>query len=104
MRKIAFACLVAGMVVCGSANALQSLSTSASAWKVQSYPTGIVAFFTGSACTNGLLTTDTAESSDRIKQFYATVLSAKAMSAKVTVDYDVSGAQCIVRTFGIDVQ
>jgi len=95
---------MAGMAVCGAANAVQSLSTPATAWKVQSYPTGIVVFFTGSACANGLLTTDTAETSDRIKQFYATVLSAKAMSAKVTVDYDISGSQCIVRTFGIDVQ
>lgn len=104
MRKTRFACLVAGMALCGAANAVQSLSTSATAWKVQSYPTGIVAFFTGSACANGLLTTDTAETSDRIKQFYATVLSAKAISARVTGDYEVSGAQCIVRTFGIDVQ
>lgn len=104
MRKIAFACLAAGMTICGAANAVQTLSTPATAWKVQNYPSGIVAYFTGSACANGLLTTDTTETSDRIKQFYATVLSAKAMSAKVTVDYDVSGPQCIVRTFGVDVQ
>ncbi|MGE7136236.1 hypothetical protein ACQKIE_01230 [Luteibacter sp. NPDC031894] len=104
MRMIGVACLAAGMTICGTANAVQTLSTSANAWKVQNYPSGIVAYFTGSPCANGLLTTDTNESTDRIKQFYATVLSAKAMSAKITVDYDVSGAQCIVRTFGIDVQ
>jgi hypothetical protein len=104
MRKIALACALTGMSICGAANATQSLSTPASAWKVQNYPSGIVAFFTGSACVNGLLTTDASDSADRVKQFYATVLAAKSMSAKITVDYDIAGDQCIARNFGIDVQ
>lgn len=102
--KIALACLVAGMSISGVADATQTLSTPATAWKVQNYPSGIVAFYTGSPCASGLLTTSATDSPDRIKQFYATILAAKAMSAKITVDYDIAADQCIARTFGIDVQ
>jgi hypothetical protein len=82
--------------------ATEVMNTAVSGWRIQNYPTGIKIFFTGSPCTYGELSLDSTDTLDRHKQLLATVLAAKSMNAHMQMEYDVVGAQCILRTFAVD--
>jgi hypothetical protein len=60
-------------------------------------------YYTNSPCASGLLTLDPADSVDRNKLLWATVLAVKANGGKITFDYDVgAGPVCYIRNFSVD--
>ena len=73
------------------------------AWRLQMYNATAI-YNMGTPCVQGNVTMDPADTADRSKALYATVLAAKASNLKVLVEYEVVGSQCYVRSFGIDGQ
>lgn len=88
----------------GAASASQyEVTGPVNAWRIQSYNGSTVAlWYTGSACTNGQLLLPASESNDRHKLLAATMLSAKAMGAKMTIGYDIINGTCTITDFALD--
>jgi hypothetical protein len=104
-RLAALACAsVLAATAAGAASASQYQVVGAvNSWRLQSYQGATVAlWYTGSACTNGQLLLPAGESIDRHKLLAATVLSAKAMGAKMTIGYDIINGTCTITDFAVD--
>lgn len=99
---------IVALCVSGGAFAQAYVSLPAGPLRLQDYPGGTTIFYTGSPCSSGGLTLDPADTPDRNKTLYATVLAAKAMNARFFAYYDIgaiAGAPvCYIRSFGVDSQ
>ncbi|MDY1547939.1 hypothetical protein [Luteibacter sahnii] len=98
--------LLVALVLCLSASGAASANTSViignpSSWRLQMY-NGPAVYYTGSPCVSGSIVMDPADTTDRGKAFYATVLAAKASNLKVLIEYEVVGSSCYFRSFGVD--
>ncbi|MEJ2043236.1 MAG: hypothetical protein P8X74_01080 [Reinekea sp.] len=78
------------------------ISATPTAWRLQNY-TGdnVVAWYTGSACTNGQLTFGSNASRDDKNRFWSVMMAAKVAGKPVVVFYDDSAApaRCIITSF-----
>lgn len=100
--------LIAAALTALAGSASVSASTSViiavpTAWRLQMYNATAI-YNIGTPCVQGNVTIDPADTADRSKALYATVLAAKASNLKVLIEYEVVGTQCYVRSFGIDGQ
>lgn len=76
-----------------------------SSWRIENYTGGnVVAWFTGSPCTNGQLTLASNATVQDHTRFYATVMSAKAANTKIFVQYDKDLPGCPLSSFGVPEQ
>jgi hypothetical protein len=104
LKKTAVALMVTGCCLASaSVFATAHYEGLASGWVLQSYG-GVTTtlHFTDSPCTNGRLTLDPADSAERNKLLWATVLATKASGGKMSFDYDVgAGDICYIRFFSV---
>jgi len=70
-------------------------------WRLQNYVSsqGVVAWFTGSNCTNGLVSFDSSASADDKNRFYSTVLTAKISGKAVGIFYETTSGACHITSF-----
>jgi hypothetical protein len=103
VRKVAAVLALAiAPFVAGTASA-NTIESTVNSWLVQDYPSGqgIVLWYTGSACTSGQLLFNVGEPIERHNRLLAMVLAAKAMNARVHLDYDIVNGSCIISDFGV---
>ncbi|WP_323118900.1 NHL repeat-containing protein [Burkholderia alba] len=73
--------------------------------RLQNYTdTKAVLWNTGSPCTNGQLVLDAADSADRNKQLWVTVLAAKSYGGKLYFEYTSDNGVCVIRSFAAEAQ
>jgi len=72
-----------------------------SGWRLQNYMggSGLVAWFTGSTCTNGLLSFSSTATADDRNRFFSAVLSAKLSGKSVGVFYETASGSCQITSF-----
>lgn len=93
------------MGVSSAALATIGIAAVPTAWRLQNYEgQNAVLWFTGSVCPNGQLTLDPADTPERNKMLYATIMAAKASKLKVVIQYDAGVNVCFIRNFGLDSQ
>ncbi len=70
-------------------------------WRLQNYigGSGLVAWYTGSTCTNGLLSFSSSATSDDRNRFFSAVLSAKLSGKAVGVFYETVSGSCQITSF-----
>ncbi len=73
------------------------------AWRLQNYigNQGLTAWFTGSTCTNGLLSFSATSTLDDRNRFFSLVLSAKISSKTISVFYETTSGYCQITSFYI---
>ena len=70
-------------------------------WRIQNYlPGNVVLWFTGSSCANGMMLLPASATPADHARLYSTVVSAKAMNAKIFVYYDNGSGNCWISSFG----
>jgi hypothetical protein len=72
-------------------------------WRLQNYigGSGVVAWFTGSTCTNGALNFPSSATADDKNRFFSLILSAKISSKTVGVYYETVSGNCQITSFFI---
>jgi len=78
------------------------ISATPTAWRLQNCTgDGVVAWFTGSTCTNGQLTFSSNATNDDKNRFWSVIMAAKVAGKPVVVYYEDSAApaQCIITSF-----
>ena len=69
-------------------------------WRMENYPgNNVVAWFTGSSCTNGQLTFGTNWTTDDKDRFWALVMAAKVSGKTIGVAYDNATTGCPIISF-----
>ena len=97
--------LVSVILLCVFSQASQAagLSVVPNAWRLQVYvPDGIVIWFTGSTCSNGVLTLPPNASAADANRLYALIMSAKLAGAKVFISYDSTSPNCPITDYALD--
>jgi hypothetical protein len=92
-------CAVAGFG--HAAHADVNMYGSPATWRLEDYTSGsdVVAWFTGSNCTNGKISFPAGTTQQEKNRFYAMVLTAKLNGKNVGVYYDNTSATCPISSF-----
>jgi hypothetical protein len=94
-------CLVFGLVVSPAAYADTEIYALPTGWRLQNYvsASGLVAWFSGSTCTNGLLSFSPAATTEDRNRFYSLIVSAKISGKAVGVFYETTSGSCQITSF-----
>lgn len=100
------ACLLASSLSGWSAPSVAAevvISAVPTTWRLQNYmsSSGLVLWFTGSSCTNGLLTFSNPSEQDK-NRLWSLVLAAKLSGKAIFIYYDNAASNCPINSFGMD--
>ncbi|MCW2404409.1 hypothetical protein M2336_001038 [Sphingobium sp. B1D7B] len=97
----AFVCI--GTIAATPALAEVEITAVPTGWRLQNYTggPGLVAWFTGSNCINGLLSFSSHATSDDKNRFFSLVLTAKVSGKAISVFYEPDSGNCYIQSFYI---
>lgn len=97
--------LIAGNLILwvSSASMAESMYAVPTAWRLENYiGDGVVAWYTGSTCTNGKLGFGDGASLDDKNRFWSVVMAGKTSGKRVFVYYNEESSNCDIVSFGLD--
>jgi hypothetical protein len=106
LRLKAFIAMLAvslGLGLSPAAHADTEIVAIPTSWRLQNYigTPGLVAWFTGSSCSNGVLNFSSTSTADDRNRFYSLVLTAKVSGKSIGVYYETVSGNCQIQSFYI---